>query len=79
MMAIPDIITVPTKFYDLYPLDDPVAVPFATNPQAPAYMPSIAYASFELQDFQGLLQAPEKYISISIADQVLTVIKKAGS
>jgi hypothetical protein len=40
---------VPEEFFDLYPLDDDEAVPLASNPYAPAYMPQVAYASYELE------------------------------
>jgi len=46
---------VPREFFDLYPLDGDDGgddlVPLATNPYAPAYMPTVAYASWELESW----------------------------
>ena len=45
----------PQEFFDLYPLDGDDGgadlVPLATNPYAPTYMPTVAYASWELESW----------------------------
>ena len=41
----------PQEFYDLYDVND---TKLATNPSAPWDMPSIAYASYELQNYKDV-------------------------